>query len=60
MSEDQYFKVRYAGNDSGNSPDTLYYDSPEQFERHMNCRLTTENKQLWKNKYNRAIMNNNE
>ena len=41
MAEDQYFKVRYAGNDSTNNPDTLYYDSPEQFERHMNCRLRT-------------------
>tara|TARA_B110000444_G_scaffold165954_1_gene155094 strand:+ start:722 stop:1219 length:498 start_codon:yes stop_codon:yes gene_type:complete len=60
MSEDQYFKVRYAGNDSGNSPDTLYYDSPEQFERHMNCRLKTDAKQIWKNKYNRTIMNNSE
>ena len=60
MAEDQYFKVKYAGNDSGNCPDTLYYDSPEQFERHMHCRLTTDKKQMWKNKYNRAIMNNNE
>ena len=60
LSEDIYFKVRYAGNDSGNELDTLYYDSPEQFERHMNCRLRTENKQLWKNKYNRTIEINSE
>jgi hypothetical protein len=60
MSEDQYFKVRYAGNDSGNELDTLYYDSPEQFERHMNCRLRTKTKQVWKNKYNSTIVNNSE
>jgi hypothetical protein len=60
MSEDQYFKVRYAGNDSGNELDTLYYESPEQCERHMSCRLSTECKQRWKNKYNSTIVNNSE
>ena len=60
MSEDQYFKVKYAGNDSGNELDTLYYDSPEQCERHMGCRLSTECKQRWKNKYNSIIVNNSE
>ena len=60
MAEDQYFKVRYAGNDSTNNLDTLYYDSPEQCERHMNCRLSTKTKQVWKNKYNSTIVNNSE
>ena len=55
MAEDQFFKIKFAGNDCGNCPDTLYYDSPEQFERHMNCRMKTVNKKKWQEKYKRAI-----
>ena len=60
MIEDQFYKVKYAGNDSGNSLDTLYYDSPEQFERHMNCRLNTEKKTNWQIKYSQAISHSTE
>lgn len=55
MIEDQFFKIKYAGNDCGDSPDTLYYDNPEQCERHMNCRIRNINKKNWQDKYNRAI-----
>jgi hypothetical protein len=45
-NEYQYFKVRMAGFKPGKSV-TLYYDSPEQFERHHKCQLSTTTKEKW-------------
>ncbi len=50
-AEAQFFKVRYLGNDSTNNPDILYYDSPEQFERHMHCTVKQQTKQKWQREY---------
>lgn len=50
-AEAQFFKVRYLGNDSTNNPDILYYDSPEQFERHMHCTVKQQTKQKWQQEY---------
>ena len=50
-TEAQFFKVRYLGNYSTNNPDILYYDSPEQFERHMHCTVKTPIKQKWQSEY---------
>lgn len=52
--EVQFFKVRYVGNYSTNSPDVLYYDSPEQAERHMRCNLNQRVKNKWQKQYTRA------
>ena len=57
-AESQFFKVRYAGLHSTNELDTLYYDSPEQFERHMHCKLTTATKQKWQAQYSAATRHN--
>jgi hypothetical protein len=51
QAESQYFKVRYVGLHSTNEPDTLYYDSPEQCERHMHCKLSTSTKKKWQSQY---------
>ena len=58
--EAQFFKVCYAANDSTNMPDTLYYDSPEQFERHMRCNVNSETKHTWKRKYDKHTIRYNE
>jgi hypothetical protein len=53
-AEAQFFKVRYLGEYSTNSPDVLYYDSPEQFERHMHCGVKQQTKQKWQRQYAQA------
>lgn len=53
-AEAQYFKVRYAAANSTNMLDTLYYDSPEQFERHMHSKLNQQTKDKWNRKYTTA------
>jgi len=49
--EAQYFKVKYAAANSTNNLDTLYYDSPEQFERHMHSKLNQHTKEKWNRDY---------
>jgi hypothetical protein len=53
-AEDQFFRVRYAGNESTNILDTLYYDTPEQFERHMHCTVDQRTKEAWQRNYEHA------
>ena len=53
--EDLYYKVAYMANGSKNQVDHLYYDNPEQFESHLNCSISTENKQIWADKYQVAL-----
>lgn len=45
--EDLYFKVRIA---IGQEAYSLYYDSPEQYERHMNVTISQSDKQKWMEK----------
>jgi len=58
-SEDLYFKVRFLGNKSDVNANHLYYENPEQFETHMNCTVSTTNKKLWADKYQRALARRN-
>jgi len=44
--EDLYFKVTL----TDNQPLTLFYDSPEQYERHQRVKLSHETKEHWFNK----------
>lgn len=55
--EDQFFKIRYTANYSNNvtGPESLYYDSPEQCERHLKLNIKQPNKDKWQNKYNLAM-----
>ena len=55
MSEDLYFKVAYAADDSTGDISTMFYDDPEQFERHMSTKLSDNNKQAWHAKYKLAF-----
>jgi hypothetical protein len=54
ISEDLYFKVSYAADDSTGDVSTMFYDDPEQFERHMSTKLSDNSKQAWAKKYERA------
>lgn len=57
-NEYAYFKVRVCGLDSIN-PVTLYYDSPDHFERHFKTKLSNATKQKW-NKDHGISFNNND
>lgn len=48
--ESFYFKARMPVISSGNEPITLYYDSPEAFEKHHLVTLSNNIKESWKNK----------
>ena len=54
VSEDLYFKVSYVANDSTGNVSTMFYEDPEQYERHMSTKLSDNNKQAWYEKYERA------
>lgn len=47
--EDLFFKVRIAGSKK-ETPITLFYDSPEHYERHLKTTLADVVKQKWNNK----------
>jgi|LauGreStaDraftv2_3_1035109.scaffolds.fasta_scaffold00507_6 hypothetical protein len=58
LDENLFFKVAYlAGGKSmkGASP-TLFYDSPEQYERHMACTVSTEIKEKWAERFHNEQM----
>ena len=48
--EGHYFKARMCSISTGNEPITLYYDSPEAFEKHHLVTLSNDIKESWKNK----------
>ena len=47
VDEDQFFKVRYS---ACKEPYTLFYDTPDQYERHQKATLSTQLKEAWVNK----------
>jgi hypothetical protein len=50
--ENLYFKVSHATGEFGNKdPLVLFYDSPEQYERHWNVRIPQDSKDTWQSKY---------
>ena len=58
-NEDLYFKVKMPGivsKDSEKTSVTLFYNSPGQFERHMNIEVSNEAKQQWNEKRKLQMM----
>jgi hypothetical protein len=49
-NEDFYYKVGISTGDVGRDSITLFYDSPEQYERHMYTTVSSEHKQMWSEK----------
>lgn len=48
--EDKLFSVILATGETGQTPTILFYDSPEEYERHFNTRVSKEAKQRWNKK----------
>lgn len=48
--EDKLFSVILATGETGQTPPILFYDSPEEYERHFNTRVSKETKQRWHKK----------
>ena len=47
LQEDVVFKVKYMTGLNGVPPVMLCYDTPEQFEKHLNLRVGTDVKEKW-------------
>jgi hypothetical protein len=63
LDEDLFFSVIDSrANDTIKEPITFYFDSPEQFERLLNCSVSQECKEKWHNKFliarNRVVNSN--
>ena len=52
--EDLFFKVSISTGENKGNPVTLFYDSPEQFEKHQFVQLSNEVKQKWHDKFMKA------
>ena len=48
--EDLYFKISLATGETGQTPNILFYDSPEQYEKHMMCEVSQKTKERWNEK----------
>jgi hypothetical protein len=51
FDEDLFFKIRLLTDKCDEDLTTLYYDSPEQYEKHFNTEIDDITKEKWKNKY---------
>ena len=58
LQEDDVFKVKYMTGLNGVPPVMLCYDTPEQFEKHLNCNISTDVKEKWykKNQQYKTVM----
>jgi len=52
--EDYYFKVNLATGEAGKRSSILFYDSPEQYEKHMMCEVSQQIKEKWREKFRSA------
>ena len=60
-TEDLFFKVCNTTIENGTrTPIIMYFDSPEQFEKHFKCTVTDANKERWRNKNNIIMKLRNE
>ena len=51
LAERSYFKVRMTSFGDGCEPVTLFYDSPEGYEKHQRTRLPHDIKQSWRSRF---------
>ena len=49
-AEDMYFKVAFCTGETGPDTNILFYDTPEQYERHMHATVSESSKKAWFNK----------
>ena len=50
IDEDLFFKVAMCTGENKTSTNMLFYDSPEQYERHFMCSISTATKDRWNDK----------
>lgn len=48
--EDNFFSVILSTGETGPNPPLLFYDSPQQYERHFGVQISTETKSRWADK----------
>ena len=48
LAEYKYFRIRMTTICDGIDPVTLYYDSPDTYERHMHTKLSRDIKKKWR------------
>ena len=51
FDEDLYFKVMLCSGQNGQNPATLFYDNPQQYEKHFFCELSEQFKNDWLDKF---------
>jgi hypothetical protein len=52
--EDLFFSTMFATGETGRNASLLFFDSPEQYERHFNLEVSTAIKERWLNKVTSA------
>ena len=55
LNEYQYFKVRWATGELNNYSSTLFFDSPEQYEKHMKTEVSSQLKEEWSRRRNEYL-----
>jgi hypothetical protein len=51
VHEDLFFKVSLANGENGSEPMTLFYFSPEEYEKHQYVTISDDIKSRWREKY---------
>ena len=57
--EDLFFSVFLSTGECGPTPPCLFYDSPEQYERHFYTKVSDELKARWRARYANAVYERN-
>ena len=57
--EDLFFSVFLSTGECGPTPPCLFYDSPEQYERHFYTKVSDELKVRWRTRYANAVYERN-
>lgn len=52
--ESLFFKAKDVSGTTNNQPNILFYESPEQFERHMKVNISTDIKKSWTDNFAKA------
>ena len=53
--EDHFFSIMLSTGEAGETPPCLFYDSPEQYERHFYTTLPEQVKTLWHERYRELL-----
>ncbi len=53
--EDLFFSVMLSSGECGQTPPCLFYDSPEQYEKHFHTEVSEQRKASWRLKYHREM-----